>query len=207
MLGSLMETYGSDKGSSNNNSWHNYTIFYESLFDSRRDTIKNVFELGLGTNNLNIPSNMGPNGRPGASLYAWRDYFPSANIYGADIDRDILFESYRIKTYYCDQTNPNEIKSLWNQEDLKNIKFDLIVEDGLHEYSANKIFFENSIHKLAPNGVYVIEDIQTSLFTPYYELLQSWRQLYPNLSFELVTIPSHLNTYDNTLVVIKNTNL
>ena len=62
---------------------------------------------------MSIASNMGAEGRPGASLYSWAEFFPSASIYGADIDRDCLFHTDRIKTYYCDQTNADSINTMW----------------------------------------------------------------------------------------------
>jgi hypothetical protein len=68
-----------------------------------------VFECGVGTNNPNITSNMGVNGQPGASLRVWRDYFQNAEVFGADIDRGILFEEQRIRTFYVDQTNKDSI--------------------------------------------------------------------------------------------------
>ena len=33
---------------------------------------------------------MSINGKPGASLRAWRDYFVNSVVYGADIDKNIL---------------------------------------------------------------------------------------------------------------------
>ena len=56
----IMGRHGSDKGSINiESSWHNYTTFYYSKFKDLRKKKLRVFELGLGTNNVNIPSNMG----------------------------------------------------------------------------------------------------------------------------------------------------
>ena len=110
----VMTKYGSDKGCRS----HNYTTVYSALFESARGRPFRIFELGLGTNNKNFPFNMGPNGYPGASLLGWRDLFPLASIYGADIDRDILFQDDRIKTYFCDQLNPTAIRDLWAEPDL-----------------------------------------------------------------------------------------
>ena len=107
------------------------------------EPIKNFLEIGLGTNNVKLASNMGEDGTPLASLRAWRDYFENANIYGADIDRNILKNEQRIKTFFVDQTNPATINSLFDEIGINN--FDVILEDGLHEYSANICFFENSI--------------------------------------------------------------
>jgi hypothetical protein len=97
-LSRLCEFYGSDKGETEATShsfpWpnHSYADYYSSLFSHCRLTPTKVFECGIGTNNPNLASSMGVNGKPGASLRAWRDYFPHATIYGADIDRDILFK-------------------------------------------------------------------------------------------------------------------
>jgi hypothetical protein len=64
-----------------------------------------LLEIGLGTNNTDVVSNMGSEGVPDASLRAFRDYLPNARIYGAGIDKRILFEESRIKTYFADQTD------------------------------------------------------------------------------------------------------
>lgn len=195
----IMQKYGSDKGSPNMNGHHNYTTYYDALFSSSRMSIKNVFELGLGTNNLDVPSNMGVNGKPGASHYGWREYFPNAQIYGADIDSRILFNSDRIKTFYCDQTKPDVISNMWEQVPET---FDIIIEDGYHSFDANKCFFENSYHKLAVGGVYIIEDVYISNLAVYEKQVDIWRKELPAFDFKIILIP-HSNIYDNCLIVIK----
>src|SRR6476620_5978044 len=121
LVSTLCDVHGSDKGeiktSGHPYPWpsHTYADFYSRQFSHCRHSIKNIFECGLGTNNANIPSSMGSEGKPGASLRLWRDYFPNAMVYGADIDRDILFEEERIKTFYIDQLNPEAIKVFWRQ--------------------------------------------------------------------------------------------
>lgn len=92
---------------------HNFTTVYSALFNERRKQPLRIFELGLGTNNPDLASSMGTYGIPGASLRAWRELFPKALIFGADIDRDILFEEERIKTFYCDQLDRSLIEDLW----------------------------------------------------------------------------------------------
>jgi hypothetical protein len=127
------------------------------LFDHCRDAIRLVFECGIGSNDESIPSNMTANGRPGASLRVWRDYFPLAQIVGADIDGKILFQEERIRTYQVDQRDPASISEMWNRAGVSNL--DLIVDDGLHEYQAGICLFQNSWGKLREGGLYVIEDI------------------------------------------------
>jgi hypothetical protein len=198
----IMGRNKSDKGSSNiKNSWHNYTTFYYSIFKNLKNEKLRIFELGLGTNNTKLPSNMGIDGRPGASLYGWEEFFTNSFIYGADIDKDILFNTEKIKTFYCDQTNTNIIKQLWNDNNDLEENFDIIIEDGLHTFDANVCFFENSIHKLKQNGYYIIEDISIKEITLFNNKIDIWRQNYTHLIFTLLKIQSH-NTYDNTLLVI-----
>ncbi len=197
----IMGRNKSDKGSKHiEKSWHNYTTFYYSIFRDLREKQLRVFELGLGTNNVNLPSNMGPEGRPGASLFGWAEFFPNSHIFGADIDTNILFHTDRIKTFYCDQTNPEMIKKMWSEPDLYD-NFDIIIEDGLHEFSANVTFFENSIHKLNPNGYFIIEDIIHSKEYLFENKIKEWEIQHTDCSFTLLKIPSH-NKYDNTLLVV-----
>jgi hypothetical protein len=201
----IMGRHGSDKGHINI-TWckHNYTTLYYSLFKNLRFKKIRVFELGLGTNNVNVPSNMGANGIPGASLYGWSEFFPNASIFGADIDFGILFTTDKIKTFYCDQTNPYVIKYMWNEPQLQD-GFDIIIEDGLHTFSANVCFFENSIHKLNPGGYYVIEDIVCHEEPLFVDKIAEWESQYPDCVFKLVKMPSFQNTYDNTLLVVYKT--
>jgi SAM-dependent methyltransferase len=198
----IMGRNKSDKGNINITScWHNYTTFYYSIFKDLREKKLRIFELGLGTNNVNIPSNMGPNGRPGASLYGWKEFFPNSEIFGADIDKGILFNTNKIKTFYCDQTNPDIIKNMWNESSLQE-NFDIIIEDGLHTFNANVCFFENSIHKLKPNGYFIIEDIIHTEEHLFINIIKKWELQYEDCLFRLLKIPSSINTHDNTLLVV-----
>jgi SAM-dependent methyltransferase len=201
-LSAIMAQYGSDKGSPGNNGHHNYTILYYPLFNPVRHAQLRVFELGLGTNNVNIPSNMGAGGHPGASLRGWKQFFPNAKVFGADIDKNILFEEDRIKTFYCDQCSSLAIKEMWDNPKLQK-KFHIIVEDGLHTFSANVCFFENSIHKLKRGGIFVIEDIVRSDINQYINKMNEWKLKYHNLKFRLEIIPHARNNHDNILLLVQ----
>ena len=193
-LKKLMDLYGSDKGGRNNH--HNYAQYYSEIFSNKKDKIQNFLEIGLGSNNPEVPSNMGLDGKPLASLRAWRDYFKNANIYGADIDKNILKNEERIKTFYVDQTDPTTIKEMFR--DIGISKFDIILEDGLHEYNANICFFENSIDFLKDDGIYIIEDI-------YYKDQEKFIKYFKNTpyNFSIVDIFHEKNIANNCLIVIK----
>jgi hypothetical protein len=198
----IMGRNKSDKGSIDiSKSWHNYTTFYYSLFKDLKDKPLNIFELGIGSQKSEFPNNMGENGSPGASLYGWREFFPNANIFGADIDKSILFKDERIKTFYCDSRNPEIITSMWKNTELPE-SFDIIIDDGLHLLDANITFFENSLHKLSRSGLFIIEDVGS--FEACYPHIHYLNNKYNNISVQYLSIPCPVNTNgDNNLIIIK----
>ena len=151
-LGEIFRTNKSDKSTS-----HDYHHLYSFIFNKFIDTKINILEIGLGTNNPTLVSSMGSNGRPGASLYAFKEYLPDANIYGADIDKEILFNEDRINTCYVDQL---EFKSFENiNNTFGKIEYDLIIDDGLHSIGANLNTLLFALDNIKLNGWIVIEDI------------------------------------------------
>ena len=146
----LFDGYGSDKARS-----HHYEYLYGSIL---RDpaSVDSILEIGLGTNNIGVVSHMGAAGKPGASLRALRDFLPKAAIYGADIDRDILFTEERIKTFFVDQTDLSSFEDLGRQV---GDRLDLIIDDGLHCPNANLAVLLFALKKLKPGGWFVVEDI------------------------------------------------
>jgi hypothetical protein len=144
--------HGSDKSSI-----HNYHQVYSRLFQELRLTEPSILEIGLGTNNTSVASNMGRRGKPGASLRAWRDLFPGSEIVGADIDSSILFQDQNIVTYQLDQTSSASWKSFI--ERLGRRKFSLVIDDGLHSPSANLKTLLFGLNLLDHKGFLVIEDI------------------------------------------------
>ena len=192
-LTNLMNKYGSDKGGLNNH--HNYSLFYSEIFGIKRHSVKNFLEIGLGTNNINVPSNMGANGKPLASLRAWREYFPNAKIFGADIDKDILRDDERIQTSFVDQRDSETISKMFESFGID--QFDIIIEDGLHEFNANISFFENSIKYLSNDGIYIIEDI-------FYKDIKKFKKYFDSTqyNYSIIELYHSKNIANNCLIKI-----
>jgi len=201
-LSYLCEFYGSDKGyldfeKKTPYGWkaHTYTDFYSTLFDHCRDSIKLVFECGIGTNDPTLPSTMTSNGRPGASLRVWKNYFFNANIYGADIDKKILFNEDRIKTFFVNQLDKDSIEIMWKNINQNN--FDLIIDDGLHTYESGVNLFLHSFQKLKKNGIYIIEDVHSSYLKKMTDKLEKYKP-------SIVILESKLKFYtDNNIIVFR----
>lgn len=179
----LFENHGSDKNK------HGYNILYAYLF-SKISNNPTILEIGIGTSNKKIASNMGKFGKPGASLRAFSQYFPKSEIFGADIDKNILFNFGNIKTFYLNQ---NDIDTFKNKL-IKNKLFDLIIDDGLHMQSANLNTLSFSLDRLNKKGFLVVEDIPSSA-------LDTWKILATILSepFSLEII----QCIDNYVAIVK----
>ena len=206
---SLCQKYGTDKGSLVDGSknhvlkrqLHNYSDFYDFLFSAQRKMMQSVFECGIGTNKSGAPSSMGELGIPGASLFVWRDYFPNAQIFGADIDSDCIFQDKRISTRQVDQLNADSINKMWKDFNIESV--DLIIDDGLHTFEGGKILFENSIDKLKDGGFYIIEDVLISEVQKFRKFLDSS----PYNAHFVHLIRKGVALGDNSLIVIRKESL
>jgi len=133
------------------NSRHSYLPFYETLLKPIKDSATNILEVGIG--------DFGE--KNGGSLLIWSKYFTNATIYGIDIlpiNRvlDELIQNKSIKLYIeTDAYNQNFITS-----QLKNTKFDFLLDDGPHTLESQEKFIELYSPLLSENGILIVEDVQ-----------------------------------------------
>ena len=195
----LSEKFVTDKGGTNlsikKRKFHFYSTYYNQCFQDIRKDFKLVFECGIGSLDEKIHSNISGKSRSGASLRVLKNYFPNADIYGADIDKKTLFNENRIKTYYVDQLDSQSIKNMWNKIDRKD--FDLIIDDGMHTMDAGYKFFTHSFHKLKYGGMYIIEDLHINYIKELTKKLIKFKPM-------IITINKR-NNIDDYLLVVKKT--
>jgi len=139
---------------------HTYTPHYHKLFEKTRNEIKDCLEIGIGNKRLMSPLTR-KSYKPGASLRMWRDYFLNAQIIGADILEEVLFNEDRITTHLLDQSN---IDSLENLIKIIGKDVDIIIDDGSHIQEHIIKSFSILWKIIKPNGMYIIEDINNSFF-------------------------------------------
>ncbi len=141
---------------------HAYTPFYYELLKDRRQSIKKVLEIGIGhfkgMQMVKVTHDRGLNRflHRGASLYMWRDFFPDAQIYGADIRPETMFEDKRIKTFLCDERKKEDLTKL-----IQNTgsDIDLLVDDASHRVDDQIFACQTLMPLLKKDVVYVIEDV------------------------------------------------
>lgn len=139
--------YPTDKCPYNTVSWHKhpYTAVYNILFSNIRYNKLNIAELGV---------------LDSSSMKCWREYFPNANLFGFDWDKDCLEKGKDLKLYntkynFIDVKNPESLNNVLSEYE----KFDIISEDTSHLFE-DQINVCKIAHKyLKPGGTLIIEDI------------------------------------------------
>tara|TARA_R110001599_G_scaffold1299_4_gene6454 strand:+ start:3939 stop:5462 length:1524 start_codon:yes stop_codon:yes gene_type:complete len=193
----IMEQEKSDKSTG-----HNYTTVYNYLFEPFKNSNITLLEVGLGTNNIDVPSNMGSGGTPKASVRGWNRYFKNGTIHGADIDKRILIDEEtpdgKITTHFIDQLDLNVITEFKNKFEL-GFKFDVIIDDGLHTHEANINLFEYLNDILKIGGLYIIEDCNKEVYKNVLDYVKKYDNIF---DIDFITIP-HANTHDNRMIILK----
>lgn len=157
-LDEILDRHVSDKQRANG-----YAPIYHAIFRHLRDRPLALLEIGIGTLVDGAISSMHgfdhdlPGYRPGASLRAWREYFPNASIYGVDVQPDTMIVGEpRISTALCDSTDAKAAAAYL----ARTAGFDIIIDDGVHHPDLQLQTLHNFYPSLKPDGFYVIEDVQ-----------------------------------------------
>lgn len=160
----IFNKWGSDKSSK-----HNYEIVYAE-FRKTMHNYSRILEIGCGSNDPEIRHAMTPDYIPLSSLQALKEIYQTENIEGADIDVKLEINN-KFKVHYLDQFKRKTL-----EETSKSFKlgFDLIIDDGVHDISANYLTLIYFYKILNPQGKYVIEDVPTSLVDSWCYLLQDF---------------------------------
>ena len=140
-LESISAIYKSDKIE------HGYIEVYKSYFDNIKDQNLKILEIGIAD---------------GKSLLTWSDYFKNSKIIGIDINKIDKVEK-KLDRENIDIHQGSQSDKKFIQEIIKKYNdFDIIIDDGSHISKDVKISFELLFPALKNNGLYIVEDIQTS---------------------------------------------
>lgn len=144
-LTKLAQIYHTDK-------WgrHFYTPNYQYHFNKFKFKRIKLLEIGVG--GYDKPD------KGGNSLRMWKKYFPFGKIYSIDIYDKTKLQEKRIKIFQGSQVDEQFIKGLMDQIGEP----DIIIDDGSHINSHVITTFKLLFPHLKNNGIYVIEDTETS---------------------------------------------
>ena len=187
----------SDNSKTDKNTVHSYLPLYQKLLVNKRETAKNVLEVGIG----NFSE------KNGGSIKLWRDYFTNATIYGLDIlpinrvmdellndDRVILYTS--IDAYNSDFFITNFLD--------KNIRCDFMLDDGPHSLESMKQFIKLYSQIMTDDGILIIEDVQS---WDWIDILKN--EVPENLKqfIKIYDLRPNKNRYDDIVFTIDKSNI
>jgi len=129
---------------------HWYTQHYQRYFHELKNKRLNILEIGVGGYEDSAAG--------GESLRMWKAYFPKSRIVGIDLCDKTQFREHRIDIRQCDQTDQKALRELSGEYG----GFDIIIDDGSHLNEHVITTFQILFPLLRPDGIYSIEDTQTS---------------------------------------------
>lgn len=145
-----------DNNRTDKNTIHSYLPLYQQLLFRKKDTAKNVLEIGI---------NMG------GSIKMWNDFFTNAKIYGLDIiPIEYLWDGIKNDNIILYNSNAYD-ETFFNENFLnKNIKFDVMLDDGPHTLISMIKFIQLYSKVMEDDGILIIEDVQS---WDWIEILQA----------------------------------
>jgi hypothetical protein len=153
---------GTDKMSSKGGSDHSYQYMYGKYLFPARYRPEKLLEIGLGCD-------MGYG--PGKSMELWMEVLPKVTYYSIEFDAACA-EKFRStlgdRLFIGDQS---DVAFLQRVKAGIPTPVDIIIDDGSHISPHARISFRELWSKLAPGGIYVIEDLQTNFWDdpPQYQ--------------------------------------
>ncbi len=127
-----------------------YGPHYVRHFAPLRKKKLNILEIGIGGYE---------NPRfGGSSLRTWRAYFKNANVYAIDLADGSMHEQRGIKTFRGDQGDVGFLNDVADRIG----PLDIVIDDGSHLCRHIILGFKTLFPRLAADGLYVVEDTQTS---------------------------------------------
>ncbi|MHA6689585.1 class I SAM-dependent methyltransferase [Devosia sp. A449] len=146
--GKLLQDHYDEHADKVSDKWSLYLEAYEHYLSPFRD--KDVSLLEIGAQN-------------GGSLEIWAKYFSNARVItGVDINPDcanLTFDDARIRLLVGDASTEETSAQLF---ETVGSSFDIIIDDGSHRSSDIVKSFATYFPRLAPGGIYLMEDVHCS---------------------------------------------
>ncbi len=134
---------------------HWYTQHYERHLAHLKQERFTLLEIGIG--------GYGQTRKGGASLRMWHAFFPRAQIIGLDVEDKSFLDRDRIRTVRGSQTDVDLLRRV--VDDAGGIR--VVIDDGSHRPEHVRASFETLFPLLEDDGIYAIEDTQTSYWPEY----------------------------------------
>jgi cephalosporin hydroxylase len=185
-LEQLVDNLRTDKNTS-----HSYLPLYQTLLEGKKETAKNVLEVGI---------------YHGGSIKLWSDFFTNATVYGLDIMNNTLVwegiqNNDKIKLYTSYDAY-DEITFKLNFL-CKGDRFDFMLDDGPHSLDSMKKFIKLYSQIMTDDGILIIEDVQSF---DWIEILKNEVPEHLKKYIKVYDLRSNKNQYDDIVFTIDKCN-
>ena len=142
-----------DNSRSDKNTVHSYLGLYQDLLNSKKESAKNVLEIGIDR---------------GGSIKLWNDFFTNATVYGLDIiDDNLIWDELKNDKIKIFSSTDAYDETIFNVNFLdKGIQFDFMLDDGPHTLESMKQFIRLYSKVMTDDGILIIEDVQSIHWIP-----------------------------------------
>ena len=176
---------------------HSYLPLYQQLLINKKETAKNVLEIGIYA---------------GGSIKLWNDFFTNATIYGLDIMNfssvwEEIKNKDKIKLYTSVDAYNNDF---FNTTFLdKKIYFDFMLDDGPHTLESMKQFIRLYSQIMTHDGILIIEDVQNWDWIDILknEVPENLKQYIKTYDLRSIKNQYDLYQYDNIVFTIDKSNV
>ena len=158
-----------DNSITDKNTTHSYLELYHELLNGKKETAKNVLEVGVSS---------------GGSIKLWHDYFTNATVYGLDIiPLDIMLDEIKNKDrIILSQIDAYDESFFYNNLFKKNIKFDFMLDDGPHSLESMIQFIKLYSQIMTEDGILIIEDV------PFWDWIETLKNATPDNLKEYIKV-------------------
>lgn len=176
---------------------HPYTTPYSLFFEPLRNKPIKFAEFGVFR---------------GASVIAWRHFFPRARIFGFDNDEANLnkIKAVNIPGVWLDMTDcakADVLEATFQQYTTDGELFDVIIDDAAHNEEHQAIMIKTALRYMKQGGLLIIEDVfRDRPEEPYLKAMEVVKDL---ISFQTFIICDHKDRFspgwnnDKMLVIVR----
>jgi len=179
-----------DNSRTDKNTVHSYLDLYQKLLINKKETAKNVLEVGISN---------------GGSIKLWNDFFTNATVYGLDIINDV-WEGIKNNEKIILHTSTDAYNDDFFVTHFlnKNIRCDFMLDDGPHTLESMKQFIKLYSQIMTDDGILIIEDVQS---WDWIDILKNEVPEHLKPFIKYYDLRSNKNRYDDIVFTNDKSNL
>ena len=174
-----------DNARTDKNTIHSYLPLYQQLLVHKKETAKNVLEIGIYR---------------GGSIKLWHDFFTNATVYGLDImSINDVWDYLKTNDKIILHTSTDAYNEEFFNTHLLDKRFDMMLDDGPHTLGSMKQYIKLYSQIMTDDGILILEDVQSR---DWIEILKQEVPEHLKPFIKVYDLRSNKNRYDDIVFTI-----